>query len=59
MCVEQIKRFDRAIELLGKIDDNTRPLVELQKTLVEGQRALVDGQNKIVTVLGKIESKLK
>jgi acylphosphatase len=64
--LEEMERFDRAIELLGKVDDNTRPLVEIvgrvddnTRPLVELQKTLIEGQNKIVTVLGKIESKLK
>ena len=51
-ALEQMKRFDRGIELLNGIDSNTSLLADSQKTLVEGQ-------NKIVTLLGKIESKLK
>ncbi len=63
---EQMKRFDRAIDLLGRVDENTRPLGELigrvdenTRPLVDLQKTLIEGQNKIVTVLGKIESKLK
>ena len=46
--LEQMKRFDNAIELLSGVDGNTRSLVELQKTLVEGQNTLVQGQNTLV-----------
>ncbi len=63
---EQMKRFDKAIDLLGKVDENTRPLGELigrvdknTYPMVDLQKTLIEGQNKIVTVLEKIESKLK
>jgi len=51
-AIEQMKRFDKGIELLSGIDSNTRLLVDSQKTLV-------DGQDKMITILGKIESKLR
>jgi acylphosphatase len=50
--LEQMKRFDKAIELLSGIDSNTRPLVKSLNTLV-------DGQDKMLDILGKIESKMK
>lgn len=57
--LEQMRRFDKGIELLSGIDSNTKLLVDSQKTLVDGQNALVGGQDKMITILGKIESKLK
>jgi acylphosphatase len=71
--LEQMKRFDKAIELLGRVDGNTHSLVEGQNTmveslntlvkgqntLVESQKSLVDGQSKVLTVLEKIEARLK
>ncbi len=46
--LEQMKRFDKGIELLGRIDNNTSLLVDLQNKLVDGQNKLVDSQNKLV-----------
>ncbi len=50
--LEQMNRFDKGIELLSRIDSNTRPLAESLNTLV-------DGQDKMLNILGKIESKMK
>ncbi len=52
--LDQMKRFDKAIELLGGVDSNTRSLVESQKSLVEGQKSLVEGQNTMVESLNTL-----
>ncbi len=71
--LEQMRRFDKGIELLGRIDNNTcliadsqnklvegqNILIKSQSKLVEGQNKLVEGQDKVVTLLEKIEAKIK
>ena len=71
--LEQMRRFDKGIELLGRIDNNTgmiadsqnklvegqNILIKSQSKLMEGQNKLVEGQDKVITLLEKIESKIK
>ncbi len=46
--LEQMRRFDKGIELLGRIDNNTSLIADSQTKLVEGQTILIKSQSKLM-----------